>query len=521
MTFDVFRFIDAGGGFTELISKFLKDFWYIFLIFILMTWLFVWFNQTLKVNYDKFKSNYSKIYFLKNMAPLVLMICICFIGSRGGLQLRPISIVTASHYAKPKHYSIVLNTPFTLIKTMFSQGLDKKEYLAKEKIAKIFSPIYHPKNNTTPKQDNVVVIILESFSLEFSSLFNHNLEKSYIPTLDSIGKMGAIISSFSNGTRSMEGVPAVVAGIPTLMNNEYISSNYSENQITSIANLLKKQGYTSAFFHGGKNGTLNFTSFANVAGYDYYYGKDEYNDDKDYDGFWGIYDDCFLDYITKQIDTITKPFFSSIFTLSSHHPYSLPKYYKQKFNIQDGNIYESIIYADWSLKRFFEKASQKDWFDNTYFILTADHAFQPQDAEYRTQMGMYMIPLVIYHPNKKIPKIEKSFTQQLDVLPTILDLLNYPEQAFAFGKSAFDVHFPYAIIYQNNMYNLITDDYLIIFDGQNVVALYSRPEDPYLQNNIIEQVDIPIEQVNFLKAFIQTYNNSLIENKLTKERFLN
>lgn len=514
MTYDVFRFVDAGDGFLELIPKFLYDFWYMFLIYLAMMVLFILMNRSIKVRYQKQSQSFCK-FFLPNFLLLLLMTGVGIVAIRGGLQLRPVSIITVSKYAKPKHYSLVLNTPFTLIKTIDDETIERKQYFKKQELDKIYQPVSMFHHEEEFKINNVVIIILEGIGSYYSSLLHPELEHSFTPNLDSIAKEGFIIKTYANGTRSMEGIPAVLAGLPTLMNNEYVTSNYAENQISSLPILLKEKGYTSAFFHGGKNGTMNFDSFTGIAGFDYYYGKDEYNNDADYDGTWGIFDDKFLTFTAKQLDTIPQPFCASVFLLSSHHPYTLPSYYIHKKSHEQSTMSACVTYSDWALGIFFDQISTKSWFKNTLFVIVSDHATKTDDPYYNTLIGKYEIPMIFYHPQDTLPNIQKPFAQQIDILPSILDYLHYSESFFSFGRSVFGNDSSFAINYINGYYQLITNDYVVSFDGDNITAIYHRLEDPYLKNNILNKIPNPEKELNLLKAIIQTYNTSLIDNKLT------
>ena len=508
MTFDVFRFVGSEEGITGLIPDFLKDYWYILLIYIAMMMLFVWLIRRFKP-----RALYAT-FTLPRLAMFIGGALITLLAFRGGFQLRPISIPTVSHYAQPKHYSLVLNTPFTLIKSIGKSDLEKKNYFNEQVLSNIYSPYYKGKQDTTFIYDNVVILILESFSLEYSAYLNPRITESYTPVLDGIGQKGLMLPAYANGTRSMEGIPAVLAGMPTLMNSEYIASAYAENRITSLPNLLKQQGYTSSFMHGGKNGTMNFDAFTKFAEFDYYYGKKEYPNQEHYDGKWGIFDDYYLPYCVELMDTLPQPFFASVFTLSSHHPFTLPEHYLAEHPTNERDMKESIKYADWALGRFFEAASQKSWFDKTLFVLIADHAFSSKEPFFQTRRERYAIPLVLWHPGRTIPQIEKTFAQQIDVMPTILDILHYPKDAFSFGKSVYDTTTPaFAVNYQNGIYQLITERQSIFFDGQQPTAWYNISTDSLLKDNISQQFKSNHSDLNLLKAFIQTYNQVLIENK--------
>ena len=180
-------------------------------------------------------------------------------------------------------------------------------------------------------------------------------------------------NAYANGKRSIEGIPAIIGGIPALLSDPFITSAYSSNTITTIPSLLKQKGYTSTFFHGGTNGTMGFDNFSRSSGFDHYFGRTEYDNDDDFDGSWGIYDEPFLQQAALEIDKMKLPFLAVLFTLSSHHPYKIPDKYVNQFPEGTLPLHQSIAYADFSLKRFFETALKMSWFSNTLFVITADH----------------------------------------------------------------------------------------------------------------------------------------------------
>lgn len=517
MTFDVFNFFKIEGGFIRLIPDFFKDFWFLILIFIIITVVFIVLSE--KINRTKESTNYKHfIFFLKNIPQFLICILLCFIGSRASFGLKPISIISASKYAIPSHYSIVLNTPFTIIKSAFKEQLEKKKYFSEAELKKIYNPIYFGNSLEKQQNYNVVIIILESFSMEYSAILNENLEKSDIPNFDSIAKLGQIVPVVSNSVRSMEGIAAIISGIPTLMNNDFMTSIYSGNKTTSLPMVLKKFGYNSAFFHGGKNGTLNLDNYTRNAGFDKYYGKNEYNNDNDFDGAWGIFDDKFFNYFSKQLDKMKQPFFSTIFTLSSHHPYVLPQNYKENFKISEENVLQSIKYSDWALGEFFKTAQKSEWFKNTVFFITADHSANQRDDYFKSPRGLFLIPMIVYAPNFQLPKIKKSFVQQTDILPTVLNILNINDTTFAFGKSIFNNEEPFSINFINSNYQFYSEDFVIIYNGEKINHIYNYLNDKYLQNNLYEilksENNLPEKDINFMKAIIQSYNNALIDNKM-------
>ncbi|MEI6695232.1 MAG: sulfatase-like hydrolase/transferase [Bacteroidota bacterium] len=517
-TSDIFNYMAVGGDFSKLIPQFIRDFWYIVIIFVVFIIVLVKLTSIFKAK-DIIASKIK--YYTFQSFGFVFAIGILIIGIRGGFQLKPIDIITASKYTENKNVPLVLNTPFTIFKTLGLPVLSEKSYFKNpDELAKIYTPLQLPDTTDTSKHFkklNVVIIILESFSQEhIGALNNIKGYSGFTPFIDELIKKSAYVKGFANGKRSIEGIPSILSGIPTLMNEAYITSMYAANKINSIASLLKAKGYNTSFFHGGTNGSMGFDSFTKLAGFETYYGRTQYNNEKDYDGKWGIVDEAFLQNYAKQLNTTQQPFLSSVFTLSSHHPYTVPEKYKGKFKKGHLEIQESIMYADYSLKRFFETASKMAWFDSTLFVITADHTSEAYLDYYQNNIGMYAVPIIFYMPNTNLKLDHNQIGQQIDILPSILDFLNFDKPYFSFGNSVFNAKKPhFNISFINGEYQLIKDDYVLKFDGESAVSLYQIKNDSLLKNNLInKEVSKRIEMENFIKAVIQQYNNRVISNKL-------
>ncbi len=518
-TSDIFNYVSVGGDFDKLLPQFIKDFWFIPILWIITVILFIYLNSKIKI-IDNL--NFSTKKTLNHIALYIVFLIISIVGIRGGIQLRPIDIINAGKYTSSKNIPLVLNTPFSIIKTFGLPVLEKKEYFINEnELNSIYSPLYNTinQNDTNMKKLNVVIIILESFSQEhFGSLNNIKDYQGFTPFLDSLICKSYVAQAFANGKRSIEGIPAILASVPTLMNEAYVTSMYSGNKINSLASILKSEGYTTSFYHGGSNGTMGFDAFTKIAGFDIYKGRHEYHNEKDYDGKWGIFDEPYLQYYANELNTYKQPFFSSIFTLSSHHPYTVPEKYKGKFRKGKLEIQESIMYADFALKKFFEKASEMQWYKNTLFLITADHTSEAFLDYYKNNVGMYAIPIIYYIPDNDTLKLfPKKISQQTDIFPSVLGLLNYKGKFLSFGKNIFNKNEKsFSISYLNGEYQLIADNYMLKFDGKNGISLFNIRSDSLLKNNLIHSnIYKKAEMETFIKAFIQQYNNRMINNKMT------
>ena len=525
MTFGIFEFIGENKSeISALLLDFIMDYWVAFIVWIFFLFILVIVIRRISSDPEK-RFSYSFRNYRNDFITLIFGVAFIVVAARGGLQNKPVDLITAGNYTEPRFYPVVLNTPFTMLKSIDRGGLRAKEYYATEKeLDAIFTPVIqfnHPADSF--KQMNVVFVIVESLTTEHSGYLNPKLErgnyKGYTPFLDSLMKQSHVFRGFANGEESMNGIPAILAGIPSLMERPFLISPYVSNNFNSIAGILKQKGYSTAFYHGGTNGTMGFDSFAKIAGFDSYLGRNEYNNEDDFDGNWGIFDEPFLQYAAQKLNETTEPFFATVYTLSSHHPFTVPEKYKNRFPKGTYIIHESIGYTDFALKRFFDKASKSSWFDNTLFVITSDHTFGGFNEFYKTWVGRYSIPIIFYHPalDENLKKVSDLTVQQTDIFPTVLDVLNYNGEIVAFGRSVFDtINERVAVAYKTGIYQTIMDGYVYHFNGENDLALYNYKNDSLLKTSILKNEKAVAEELRMItKAYIQQYNDRMINNKLT------
>jgi arylsulfatase A-like enzyme len=516
-TADVFKFLSLGDDTTNLLPNVIKGYWYILLIVALLIALMGYlYKQVNKKPIHSMPADHH--YIAASISYYIIGIGLLVLGFRGGWQLKPLSIIDAAEDSPIHDIALVTNTPFSIIKTFGAPPIAEYHFFAPELLSKMYSTS-HPASDKPLRRLNVVTIILESFSKEYVGALN-NLHRTSTPFIDSlIGQSLTFDDAFSDGKKSIEGIPAVVSGLPTWMDEPYITSSYNSDNPISLAALLSKIGYRTAFFHGGNNGTMGFTSFCKEVGYDYYYGRTQYNNDSDYDGLWGIWDEPFFQYFAKSLDTLRKPFFATIFSISSHHPFSIPNKYKSRFK-QEGDelpILKCVRYSDMALREFFKTASAMPWFDSTLFIITADHTGPSAEAYYSNRVGMYEIPIIYYMHNSELKGKSYLVTQHIDILPSILDYLHYPYPYFAFGKSVFDTtgNQHCAVSYINGCYQLVKGPYCVQIENKKVTALYNFEKDSMLTHNLIDEKPMVKDSMTMaLEAIMQTYSSDIIHNKL-------
>ena len=525
-TGDIFRYLAVQNELPTLIPQFVKDFWYILLLWIASIAGLLWICRKVKPVVDP-EPCPRRILSGTAWLTFALVAVLTLIGIRGGLQMIPISILTASLYTPAKTVPLVLNSPFAIIKTITEQPLPSMDYFPSLAQAEAIYPVVHQfSKNPNPllagvaEKPNVVIIILEGFSQEHIGALNRKAAQDYpgfTPFLDSLIDQSLVCDGFANGKHSIEGIPAILSGLPTWMNQNFLTSVYAGNKFNSLASLLQKAGYSSAFYHGGRNGTIGLDAYARAAGFDHYYGRTEYANDADYDGCWGIWDEPFLQYFAQNLNHTPEPFVAAVFTLTSHHPFQIPAKYQAKFRTGKLKIQQSILYTDHALSQFFATAQKMPWFDRTLFVITADHTSEAWLPWYRTRPGSYAIPILFYRHNSALKGHLAMTVQQTDILPSVLDYLHFAAPFVAFGQSIFQPAAPHlAVTTLNNSWQLIMDGNSLEWDGVKTTSWYQYSTDRRLANNLADQNSpdqIRMEQN--LKALLQQYNYRMLANQLT------
>ena len=453
---------------------------------------------------------------LAALAPFVVA------GIRGGFAtaVRPITVSNANQYAnRPVEAALVLNTPFSLYRTIGKAVFVVPEYYSGEQeMAQVYTPVHVPSDTLPMMKKNVVVLIVESFGREYIGALNRTLENStyrgYTPCVDSLIAQSITFShSYCNGRKSIDGMPSILSSIPMFVEPFFLTPA-SMNHVSGIASLLAGEGYQTAFFHGAQRGSMGFQAFARSTGFQYYYGREDYDADSrfggddDFDGMWAIWDEPFLQYYATKMSEMKEPFMTAVFTASSHHPYVIPEKYKDVYPEEGIIIHKCIRYTDMAIGRFFQQASRQPWFKNTIFVLTSDHTNLSDHLEYQTDLGGFCSPIIIYEPGvtDQHPEVQQKIAQQIDILPTLMGRLRYPKPYFGFGIDVLNTpdEETWAVNYLNGIYQYVKQGYVLQFDGTRSRGLYALT-DSLMRQNLCDQLPQQQQMEDELKAIIQQY----------------
>ena len=523
------EFANEGNIASIMLTEFARH-WYLVLAFAVLVFL-LWRCYT-KPRLEVYRFGHH--YYLSQLIALLVMIPLAIVGIRGSVTAgtRPITISNANQFVnRPVEASVVLNTPFSMIRSIGKKAFVTPDYMTIQEMEATYSPL-HPAPVTDAMSHpgkNVIILIVESMGKEYIGSFNRDLDggtyQGYMPFIDSLVTQSLTFKySYANGRISMDAMPSILSGLPMMVEPIFLTPA-SLNDVDGIASILDREGYNTAFFHGGHNISMGFSAYAHSIGYKHYYGLDEYCQSPkyggmdDFDGKWAIWDVPFLQFTLDNIQGMKQPFLATVFTASSHHPYDVPEQYRDSLKDEGKQpIHKCVRYTDLALRRFFERASREPWYQNTVFVLVADHTNQTSHDVYKTDLGLYSIPIIFYAPDGSIaPAVRDDvIAQQTDITPTLLHLLGYQKPYLAFGDDLLTIApgQSWAFSYNAGIYQLVQGDLLLQFDGDKTTAVYRFKTDPLLRDNLVDRLSEQQHMERLLKAIIQQYMSRMNENRL-------
>ncbi len=509
--------------------------WYLVLLAALVTWAFWKLFRPIPKSVER--PTHKPQYYTIQVISLFVTVPLCIAAIRGGVtkSTRPITISNANQYVnRPAETGIVLNTPFSIFRTLKKTPFVVPNYMSDEEASAIYTPLHQPNDSAAFTPRNVVVLILESFSKQHIGFYNKTLRNGnyhgFTPFLDSLITDGAMTYrySYANGRKSIEGMPSVLSSLPNFVEPLFLTPA-SLNVMSGLARELgENKGYTTAFFHGAQNSSMGFHAFARATGFQRYYGREEYNadpnfhGDDDFDGTWAIWDEEFFQFYAQQMSIMKEPFMTALFSASSHDPFVVPEKYKGRFPQGESPLQECIAYTDYALKRFFEEASKQPWFKNTLFVITADHVSQQIDPFYCTTLGNYCVPIILYAPGDPLLHgyDEQQVVEQIDIMPTVLSYLHYDKPYIAFGRDmisgqandGFALHW----LPESSSYEYVWGDYALQFDGKEVTSAYAFRTDSTFSHNVLGTIPPATRNrmERHMKSFIQQYMQRMTTDQL-------
>lgn len=504
---------------ASLVLKFASENWYLVIIgIILIILLATGYRRHAKIK----TSFHGAAFYLINTAILALAVILAIGGVRGGFSrmTRPIAVPTSMRYANDAaKANIVLSNPFCILRTAGSKSTSKNEptdYYAQDELSGIYTPYHYP--DTDQKHPNlsgrnVMIFIMESLSAEHSAqlcpdIYENENVKGYTPFLDSLMRDGFVFTRmYANGKRSIQALPTIWSSIPSFR-TPFMLMPESLGETRPLPRILRDEGYSTAFFCGSERGSMGFGAYANAAGFEQEFAMQDYetrHGKNDFDGYWGIWDAPFLQFMGQELDTIQQPFLASVFTISSHHPFVVPDNMRDLLPEGHTKIHRCVAYTDDAVRQFFDANRNKEWFSNTIFVFVADHVSSEKFAQ-RTRIAPFDLHIIgfMYTPDGALKGSYDNTASQVDIMPTLLGLLGYDKPYFAYGRDVLNEpdNNPIALSFDGE-YLITTDDYIYSLSEGEIGSIYAL-DDIERSDNLLGK--IPADSVERrAKAIIQQY----------------
>jgi len=451
------EFIALGGDVGLMLDMALGSYWWALLLFLAacVGLFFLW--QRL------FRQTDAEVgRFAPRFAILLIALFSVAILIRGGFGDKPLDIVDAFVENHPSAAYLSLNGPFAMSRALLNTHKVTAEFFTwddavhrtqelvlapgERLLAGNDYPLLRARTATTARKPNVVVLMLESWDAAHVDVLRraaHLKPYGVTPNFDALARDGLLFTRFyANGERSMDGLAAIIAGIPTLPGTAYIGMGMEQNSMAYLGHMAAQEGYDPIFLQSSKRASFHVDSIAAMAGFTRYLGSEDipatgHSQNTTERGAWDH--DTFQE-ANKLFEQAKKPFVGFVFTASTHLPFQSPGERWQKYppDSLEKRFLNSLYYADWALGEFIAAAKKSGYYDNTIFILTADHVsgFAGKSGDVPS---LHHVPLLVVAPGLK-PGATTRIGGQVDVIPTLAELAGWRTPQASLGHSLLDAH---------------------------------------------------------------------------------
>ena len=408
-----------------------------------------------KINFDTFKS-----HVLSRIAFVIIMPLLLFVGIRGGINEIPIT-ASNSYFSKYNILNVTAvnsgyNIAFNLLDHTYLNEFEPFFKYTDEEAVKIVEEIYQIQKDTTiliskVQQPNIVFVLLESWPADVVESLGGDL--GITPEFNNLEKEGLLFTNFyASGNRSQQGNASIFAGLPAIPITTLSDHPEKYDAVPSLVKILNTQGYYSSFYFGGQLNYGNLRSFLIHNEFDLIIEGDDFTDDMPR-GKLGIHDEYLFNRYAKDIKRMSQPFFSTVFTLSSHSPYDYPGEQPIDWIEVENKFVNSVHYSDACLGEFFNSVSESEIWDNTLFFIMSDHSHLSYKDYPLWSFEYHQIPLLITGGALKGEfKSEKMdiICSNTDIPVTILKQLGLPTDSFKWSKNMLNPYTPEFAFFELN-----------------------------------------------------------------------
>ena len=392
-----------------------------------------------------------------------------FLPIRGGFGLSTMNQSKVCFSSNNFANQAAINYAWNFFDTIIFEKDDKNlyKYMDNKKASAITNKLYNHKkpssNILKTKKPNIVFIIWESFTYKIFE------EKNISPEFNNLLKDGVFFNNiYANGDRSDKGLVAILSAYPTVPGKSIISKVSKAAKLPQISKTLSENNYETAFFYGGEIEFFRLKSYLSTGSYSFLISKKDF-DKKDMNSKWGAHDHIVYSKLKAKIEKAKKPFFYSMFTLSSHEPYDIPIPPLLAGDDEETKFRNSMYYADKSLGDFIAKMKKTEIWDNTVFIIVADHGHRlPNFSKYYNPEKFHIPMLWLGGALNVKDTIIHTFGNQTDIANTLLSQMNISANDFKWSKNLLSnktSNFAYYTFSYG--YGLIQDSLQIVFDAQS------------------------------------------------------
>jgi phosphoglycerol transferase MdoB-like AlkP superfamily enzyme len=288
------------------------------------------------------------------------------------------------------------------------------------------------------KKLNIVLISVESLSGDYVEGLDVSKHKHLMPNLDALASKSLFFTQlYANGTRTVRGLEALALSVPPTPGESIVKRPDNEN-LWSLADVFNAKGYASEFLYGGYGYFDNMNHFFASNGYTAVDRNAIADKDIHAENVWGVADEDLYTLVMKRMDAAYaegKPYFGHVMTTSNHRPFTFPA---GRVKLPQGSRRAAVEYTDWAIADFLKRASTKPWFDDTIFVITADHC-ATSAGKTSLPVDRYHIPLFIYSPKHVPPGRVDRLMSQIDIPPTVLGMLGFSYTSRFYGYDLFRV----------------------------------------------------------------------------------
>jgi len=379
---------------------------------------------------------------------------------RGGLGDKPLDVVDAFVGSRPAAAYLSLNGPFAMSRALVNSRRISADFFPWKQAVELTQaqllapgerfeagddyPLVRARSSSNTRKPNVVVLMLESWDAIHNDLLRRDMglqPYDVTPNFNALARQGLLFTHFyANGERSMDGLAALIAGIPTLPGTAYIGMGMEQNRMGYLGHMAQQEGYETIFLQSSKRASFHVDSIAAMAGFPRYIGAEDvpatgHSRNVTERGAWDH--DTFQE-ANRLFAQAKKPFVGFVFTASTHLPFQSPgkRWSKYPPDSSEHRFLNSLYYADWALGEFIAAAKKSGYYDNTIFILTADHV-SGFAGKASNIPSLHHVPLLVVAPGLK-PGINARTGGQVDVIPTLAQLAGWRSPQASIGHSLLD-----------------------------------------------------------------------------------